>query len=328
MPTSGLLLYRYLEQQLPGVLRKRYRQLRFEGSGGNAVHPIIPDLKLGARELTRLRIDEVGEAKVLSEAAFDIPIVDISAEEDKYKTLLVAAAWHYDYLEEQAFMVARSNGFMQGIANVATEKERVARKAIAERHNKIGAYGVQQLSVPGFLNNANVEVEDSSFDPLNEAGGATADDIHEFVVEQIRTMYTDSNNIDMPADFLVSDDFWFKLVGRRVPDGSKSLLAYIKETLSDDGIPFKISKAKECNSAMLEANGVHDSGTNKDRLVLYVNDSEVVERHFQMPRLVPQEFVEVRNLKRIFPLISCTSQTIINYSSAVKYIDIPKKAAA
>ncbi len=103
MTTGGNLLYRALEQNMPGVLSRRYRDLPFENG---KVVPTKPDLKPGAAEVVRDTIDEVGDADIISDGAFDIPIVDVSAGEDRYKVFMFASAFSYTFAQERAYNFA------------------------------------------------------------------------------------------------------------------------------------------------------------------------------------------------------------------------------
>ncbi|MCC5644783.1 DUF2184 domain-containing protein [Nostoc sp. CHAB 5824] len=311
MTTGGNLLYRALEQNMPGVLSRRYRDLAFENG---KIVPTQADLKAGASEVVRDTVDEIGDADIISDGAFDIPIVDVSAGEDRYKIFMIASAFSYTFQQERAYNFAGTK------AEINNRKQMLAKRSIGERHHRIAAFGDTRLNVTGFLNNASVALNNSSFDPNT----AAPDELAEFFVDELQAAHRASNNVEMPMDTLISTGFYFKLVKTRMPDSSVSVLTYIQQALSDEDVKFNIVKCQECDSAMLESNGAQAGGTNKDLITLYTKDPEVVERHIEMVQLMPQEWVTVRDGRKVYPMFSSTTQTIINYSGAFRYIKVPK----
>jgi hypothetical protein len=311
MTTGGNLLYRALEQNMPGVLSRRYRDLAFENG---KIIPTQADLKPGAAEVVRDTVDEVGDADIVSDGAFDIPIVDVSAGEDRYKIFMIASAFSYTFQQERAYNYASK------LTEINNRKQMLARRSIAERHHRIGAYGDTRLNVTGFLNNANVTLNNSSFNPNT----ATPDQLAEFFVDELKAAHTASNNVEMPMDVLISTGFYFKLVKTRMPDSSVTVLTYIKQALSEEEVNFNIMKCQECDSDSLERYGAQAGGTNKDLITLYTKDPEVVERHIELTKLMPQEWVTVRDGRKVYPMFSSTTQTIINHPGAFRYIKVTK----
>lgn len=313
MATGGLFLYRALEQHLPNILGRRYRELYFENG---SVIPTVADLEPGAAEVVRDTVDEVGDADIIGDGAFDIPIVDISASEDRYKTFMIASGFSFTFQQERAYEFANKN------TQILDRKMKLARRSIAERHNRVAAYGDARLGVTGFVNNAAVALNNSSFNPNT----ATEDDLQGFFVDELKAAHRNSNNVEMPMDVLIPSGLYFQLIRKRIPNTSMTVLTYIKEALSQEGVNFNIMKCLECDSANLEARGVQASGTNKDRIIFYTKDPDVVERHIELPQLMPNDWVTVKDGRRVYPMFSCTTQTIINYPGAFRYSDVAKVA--
>ncbi len=311
MTTGGNLLYRALEQNMPGVLSRRYRDLAFENG---KIVPTQADLKAGASEVVRDTVDEVGDADIISDGAFDIPIVDVSAGEDRYKIFMIASAFSYTFAQERAYNYAGAK------AEINNRKQMLAKRSIGERHHKIAAFGDTRLNVTGFLNNANVALNNSSFDPNT----AAPDELAEFFVDELKAAHTASNNVEMPMDTLISTGYYFKLAKTRMPDSSMTVLNYIKEALSQEDVKFNIVKCQECDSDQLERNGVQAGGTNKDLITFYTKDPDVVERHIELVQLMPAEWVTVRDGRKVYPMFSSTTPTIINYPGAFRYTKVPK----
>lgn len=318
MPTGGTRLYRSLEQLLPGVLMKRRRSLRYEN--GDIV-PTMADLQPGASEVVRQLMQDVGDASVVSDASTDIPMIDVSGTEDRYKTIMIGAGFSLTLQQQRALDFSASESSLQ-LLNAQQMVQRLmsmAQRAIAEKANLFGAFGSTALGITGFLNNANVAVNNSSFNPYT----ATPEALAEFFIDEIAAIHSASNTVETPGDVVVSTDLDFLLQGTKMSDGDMTVKQYILQNY--DAIT-SITPSLECGWALLEANGVLAGGTNKDRIVFYPRDMEVVERHIEPSRLAPEEYIERRNLRTLYPMFHCVTPTIINYPTAMRYTNVAKRA--
>lgn len=310
MATGGNFLYRQLEQMLPRVLEKRYRQLIFENG---ALIPTVVDLEPGAAEVVGEVINEVGNADIISDGAFDIPLVDLSASEDRYKVIMCASGFSYTFQQERAFETRK--------ANLNDRKMLMARRAIAERMNRIGAYGDRRVNINGFLNQPGVQLNNSSFNPYT----STADQIADWVIGELESFHINSNSVEMASTAVIPTELYFEMVRTRMGDTSQTLLQYVQTALSGNGMEFEFVKAEEARSTRLEANGVQAAGTNKDRMVMYVRDPEVVERHIELPQLMPEEWQNIRDGRKVYPMFACTTPVMLNHQTGMRYIDFPKR---
>lgn len=321
MSVGGEYLHRSLQQKLPKVLMQRRKKLLFENG---VLIPTHTDLKPGAKEVVQDQIEEYGEAKLMSSEASDIPLVEITASENNYRVFKAMAGFGYSYDEEAAAAMARANNVRY---DVRTIKMTTAARVIAERLNNLAAYGSTAVGVTGLVNNANVTLTDSSFDPYD--ANSTAEDIADFILEEVTEIAVASNNVEDPTDLLVSTRFWGLCRRLTMKDSAVTVLDFIRERLEDSDVPNGIKNIyprPELLSEKLEAAGVQSSGTNKDRFVLYPRDEVVLERHIRITEMLPFDFTEVRNGRRIYPMRGCSTETIINYPGAIRYVDSPKKA--
>ncbi|MEM8602634.1 MAG: major capsid family protein [Cyanobacteria bacterium P01_H01_bin.121] len=316
MAPGGFLLGRALEQRLPRVIEKRYRSLHFEN--GDIV-PTMSDLETGAAEVLADLVDGVGDAKIMAENAVDLPIADISASEDKYPIWMIGSAIAVSLSQEQA-----AEKSSQTFNQIVDRKLSMARRAIAERSNKIAAYGSVNLNQRGFVNNANVTVNNSSFDPYD--AGTSPDALKEFFIDEFKAAHKASNNVEFPETVIVSDDLWFKLINTRMTDGSQSVYEHLmRQTQVNESLDFirSIMMAPEVRSDNLTANGT--GNTDKDRIVMYPMDPEVVERHNRPAmELAPDDYQQVKGVLKIRPVYQKVTPTIVNHPSAMRYIDVAK----
>lgn len=317
MPDNpGLYLFRDLEQRDPTLLMPRRAETPFEA--GVDV-PTKTDLAPGSYEFVKTVINDVGSAKVLADGAFDFPVVDASASEDRYRVLMCVAGFTVGFQSERRQAYASAAGTLR--AREYDTKIRACVRAIQEKRDRIAAYGDAQAGVTGLLNNANVTPDNNSFNPYSTT---TASDLADFFINLVKTFDNNSGTVFTPSTALVSIPLNYRMMTLRMPDSGISVKDHVTKTLSDEGIKFEIRKRRQCNSANLEANGVQVGGTNKDRIVLYRLDPEIVERHVEMIQMAPPEYTQVSGLNRLYPMFGCTSPTIVNYTTAISYTDVVK----
>ncbi|MBW4421787.1 MAG: DUF2184 domain-containing protein [Myxacorys californica WJT36-NPBG1] len=300
--SAGAILKRWLEQKLPGVLEKRYRQLQFEN--GSLV-PTMADLQPGAATLVQEQMEVVGEAAIVADEAFDIPLADVGAEEVQFKIIAVFSGFHFTFRQMQAAQFSN--------VPLSDKKAFAARRAIAEKMNKIAAFGAAKYDCTGFLNNPDVPVNNSSFNPAT----ATADDVIEWFIDEIVAIESNTELTESPTLGLVTPELHGILLKKRVGDANLNIKSYI---LANTGLT-DIRPVTELKSATLEANSVQAASTNKDRVMLYPLDPEIVERHIEMTKPLPEEY---RNAKYITPMYACTSPVIWNFPKAARSIDYVK----
>ena len=120
---AGLIMSRFLEQRLPLVLKKRYPELNF--SNGMFL-PIVNDLSAGAQSIIVEVVNEYGEAALEGDTD-SIPLVEVSASEDKGKVLCAVSGFRYSQREIDAVDLARSNGQRSADLEMQVERGEVLR---------------------------------------------------------------------------------------------------------------------------------------------------------------------------------------------------------
>lgn len=322
MTSKGNYLNRALQQRLPDVLEKRYRKLHFEN--GDLI-PTTPDLEPGVAEVVHDVINEVGEAQILADGSWDIPLVEISASEDKYKVVMIASGMPFTYQQERAATYANSNGYRN--RDPYTQKLKTARRAIAEKANYLAAYGDANVGLPGFFNNSSVPVQNSGFNPWT----ANGQELVEFFLDTLDAIVTGSNNIEYPTDILISSELDFRLIQTTLPNTSESakevILARLNAGNGEEDPDIMITPVQESRSSRLENAGIHLPQTERDRIVVYPMDEECVNRRIEseIAQIMPEEYTEIRNGRKIIPLFTTTTPTMINYPGGFRYVDVVKR---
>ncbi|NEZ65526.1 DUF2184 domain-containing protein [Leptolyngbyaceae cyanobacterium CCMR0082] len=326
MPTGGTFLYRSLQQRLAKVIGRRLKTLHFHN--GDLI-PNFADLTPGVRTVIQEEVLDYGEAGLMAPEAADIPLVAVEAQDAEYRVVYPMAGFSYSFQESLTQQAAESDPYITRI-NTRRSKMQGARRVIEERCNDVAAYGESGLGFTGLLNNANVTLNDSTFDPFDAA--STPDQIIEWFLNEVGGVAVDTNNVEHPTVALVSTELDNLFDRKRLPDAPETIKSFILRTQRERSqrVPGGIQDIigiQECRSSRLEAKGVHSAGNNKDRIALYDMDPENLERHI-MPGLMdmfPEDWVETRGGRKIYPMYSCVSETIIPFPGAIRYLDHPKK---
>jgi hypothetical protein len=316
MATSQAHYYDDLTQKLRELIRQRFRTLLFEN--GTLV-PTDTDLEPGVREISEDILTGVGEAALLAPGSSDIPLVQVSMTEDRYPVVMAVSAYSIEWQERRAF--ERSG------VPIRTERINFARRAIAEALNKFGAYGNIALSIRGLLNNANVTLDNNSFNPNT----ATFAEWVTFVIDAVLRLGIDSDMVTYATDVLLSPRMYAKSQQVSNPDNPAiSVLQAVRDRLRDEEniSQVRFRAVPECSSARLEANGVQSGGTNKDRILVYNLDPMCVQRQIEqeIAAFLPQEYVQVKGTTQFFPMFSCASATKVRELPSIRYIDVAKVA--
>ena len=306
-------LYEDLTQRMEKVLEPRYRTMYFEN--GDLI-PTMVDLAPGMKEIAYEKINEFGDADLVSDAATNIPVVDISLDEDRYPIYMVASGFPLSLQEERAYNAQHYHAF-----NLDRFQRRmaVARKAIAQRTNKFTALGVPNLNFPGFLVNGLVATDNSAFNIYT----STYQQCLDFFVDVIESL-TDNFVTDYPTDLLLPKDPHHLIVSLENSLGTIS----VKERLEQLYPDLMITKVKELEAAQIDSSGITRPGVGKDRIMLYPKEPDIINRHIEeeVAMLAPEEYIRTDGLRRIYPMFSCITPAIFDYPTDCRYIDIPVKA--
>ncbi len=310
-------LYNDLTQLMPKVLEPRYETLYFENG---SLIPTLTDLSPGAREIAYERFSEFGDADLISDAATNIPIVDISVDEDRYPIYMVASGFPLSLQEMRAYNHRSRGGTTNSGFNRYERRMSAARKVIAMRTNRMTSigYAAANINFPGFLTNGLVPLTNSSFD-FNTATFITMLD---FMIATIESL-TDNFVSMEPSDLLLPTNLRKKLLSTYNTNGTKTVMQALMEQYPS----LDMMKIRETTATVLDAAGtIPGRTTGKDRMMLYPKESSVLNRHIEssVAELAPEDFVRVDNLRKIYPMFSCITPAIFDYPQDCRYVDIPK----
>lgn len=307
-------LYEDLTQRMDKVLEPRYQTLYFENG---SLIPTETDLEPGNKEIAYDQISEFGDADITGDAATNIPIVDISLEENRYPIYMVASGFPISFQEERAY---NASHYHTPTLDRFQRRMAVARKAIAQRINRYTAYGVSTLDrFNGFLTNPGIPLDNNTFNIYT----ATYQDALDFFVSIIESI-TDNFVSMEPTEMLVPKDIYKRMMSLQ----NGALSSVLKIALEDMYPELSITKIQELEADRIDGSGFARPSAGKDRIMLYPKDPSIEHRHIEqdIAALVPEEYIRTDGLRRIYTMFSCITPSIFDYPQDARYIDIPKKA--
>jgi len=309
--TAGNFLSHELNRVWGSVLEKRRPAMW--GQDGVLI-PTSYDLQVGDRNLIEQVVETVGEAVIMDNATDDIPVADFAMSSSTLKTFRMVSSLTYDIFDLATEAAAGKS--------LNTLRLSALAHTFAEKAHKIALFGSSKHNVKGFLNNANVTVVNaSSYDA--DGSGVTADDHIAFISTQIGKIMADSNLTEGASTILVPAKLYSIWLTSRLSGTSTTVINFLLDSyINNADHPLKsIRPINELTAAVLEANGVQSGGTNKDRLVLYTPDPELVERKaYPMQTLAP----EIDGFGFKVNAHEGCSQVKISYPGSMLYVDIPK----
>jgi hypothetical protein len=315
--TTALGKNRSLQKLNPQILEMDYRELPFDSG---LIVPIETTLKAGIPSVRQLVFNEYGKADYLSDQSKSMPLVDASASFDEYA---VHGVWS-GYTERFFEQLTQSNNSDISYARTILQLQKTANRAIAELSNKYLAYGEAKLGVTGFINNANVTVEDTTFNAYT----ATPQAIFQYFVDIQDNQWSGSNYTNKPMDLVVSPTLHTLLVKTKSEENDNSVKTrLLTRVAGQEPIYRSINEAPELLFNRLEANGVLTGGTNKDRIVIYDRDPDAVcsEVEAQTIKMIPQKWMAAQTLTKIYGMYHLMTEVQWKNPTTARYINLLKK---
>jgi hypothetical protein len=233
--------------------------------------PVSNEVPEGAESMIYRQWDETGSAKLISEYADDLPLVDALAREFvvTFTDLGNAYQWTVRDLKRAAFA---------GVP-LDAKKAQAARNAIDRKIDDIAAFGVPEKNLPGFLNHPNVpEIAAVNGDWLNPA--TTADQILADLFHLEQQIITQSKELHEPDTLLLPVAHYGKIATTSY--GANSDRTILQYFLSNAQSIRNVDRWNKLDEA---------GDSDAPRAVAYVRSPEVVE--FQIPtefeQLPPQQ---------------------------------------
>lgn len=305
-------LTRYLEQQLPIVLRKRLPELYFDDG---TLCPQVADIAVGAETLSVEVVQHYGQAAIMAGIAQDAPMSEVTVGKDIYRIVNIFGASSFSDPEIRASEMASRNG--QITTTFQSERLMGMRRMIDEKSHLLCAYGSAKHDIYGVLNHPEVPLSNTSTYKMY-AANATAKNILDFFANEYYTGWTNTNFVELPNVLylapktyqLLNTTFRSDNIGDTLVDALRKVLPSIRQ----------IVPVRELSSAQLEANGVHSGGTNKDRAMFANLSPDNFKRHFSPLYIMPPS---QQGMKYNVYGYKSVSSVQFDYPKTARYVDFP-----
>jgi len=141
----------FFERELEFVKSQTY-DIKYPMLKARDLIPVDGSADEGATAITYQQYDRIGQAKIISHNAKDIPRVDLSGKEFTRPTKMVGGSYGMSMKEIRSAMMAGKNLDQRKASNL--------RFAVEEELDEIAAVGAPEHGIPdGFVNNGSVNVE-------------------------------------------------------------------------------------------------------------------------------------------------------------------------
>ena len=276
------VLARQLEQTLSKEMERRYTPLR-----ALLFFPLSTELDPGTETWRYEMWDEMGMAKIISNYADDLPLVDIKSEEFFGRVQSLGDAYQYS---RQDLRRAAKTG-----RPLNQRKRRAARRAYDRKVDDIASTGDAAAGLPGFLNHKNIPIiaaadPASGSDTSFTGGDKTPKEIVLDLNRLARTPFSNTNeNWDADALLLPPTELdYIRETPYGTEENSDSILTVF---LKNNGRIRNVDSWSKLATA--------DAAGTGPRAAVYRRDPEVVELHLPMP--FTEHEPQVKNLAFVVP---------------------------
>lgn len=285
-----------LQRQLDFVKSRTY-DIKYSEMKARRFIPVSNEVNPGAESITYKQWDQYGMAKVVSDAADDLPLVDVVAKEFTSPVKTLGAAYKFTVQELKAAALLGTS--------LDQQRGRAARRAIEAGIDHVAALGLGESQMPGFLNHPNVPVVAPT---TGTWATASVDEILADINKLVNSIVTASNEIHNP-DTLLLPTASFALLAS-TPAGANLESTILKVFLSTNPYIRSVDQWSKLNTA-----GVGGG----PRVVAYLRDPEIMQLE------IPQEFEQLppqpKNLAFVVPCHCRVGGTSIRYPLAMAYMD-------
>lgn len=293
-----------LARQLEYVKTRTY-DIKYPAFGARRFLPVSNEVPNGAESITYRQWDQYGMAKVVANAADDLPLVDVVAREFTSRIKSLGDAYQYSIQDLRA---AAQSGQPLDVMRAGA-----ARRAIESAIDEVAAFGLPEAGMAGFLNNTNVPIV--APDTGGWAAAIAADAIvgpREVLADLnklVNSIITATKNVHQP-DTLLLDTASFALLAS-TPVGDNAERTILRVFLETNPYIRNVDQWHKLDTA--------DTAGTGPRIVAYARNPEVMELE------IPQEFEQfppqARNLAFLVPCHARIGGVVIRYPLAIAYMD-------
>lgn len=263
--------------------------------------PVNHEIDTGAESFVWRSFNIAGMAKIISNFADDVPMVDVIGEENIQGIRSLADGYNYSLQDMRA--AARSG------TNLETKRAFAVRRVMENTVEQIAAVGAPASGLPGFVNNANVPILSSPGDITGGWTTATSQEIYDDLNAMSNKMVVTTKEVFKP-DTIILPTSRFSIAATKAMsniDSTPVLRRFIENSPYITGVD---------QWSFLDT---ADSAGTGPRAIVYKKDPEILEL------MIPQEFEQLppqaRNLAFIILCHMRIAGVTIYYPLGVEYVD-------
>lgn len=260
--------------------------------------PVSTEVPNGAETITYRQWDQYGMAKVVANAADDIPLVDVVARE--FTTKVKSLADGYTFSVQDLRAIAQSG------QPIDTMKAMAARRAMEAAMDEVAAFGLPEAGMMGFVNHPNVPLVSPD---TGSWASATDAQILADLNKLVKAVVTATKGIHKPDTILLDTDTFEYLASK--PVGADLQKTLLRVFLDSNPHIRNIDSWHKLDTA--------DAAGTGPRAVCYLRDPEVLQ--LEIPQDFEQFPPQARNLAFIVPCHARIGGTVIRYPLAMAYMD-------
>lgn len=262
--------------------------------------PVAPDADPAAETILYLQWDQFGMAKLISNYADDLPLVDVLAREFRTPVKSLGAAYQFSIMDLRR---ARMAG-----VSLDTMRASAARRSIESAIDNIAALGRPEVGLTGFCNHPNVPVyalTNGQWVSSNRTPTQMLADLHAFVDAVVAA----GKDVFIPNTLLLP---------------SRAFARIAQTFMSADNTVTVLSAFLTQNPYITDVDSWHrldnvTEAVGNTRSICYFRDPEVLTLE------IPQEFEQfppqAKGLAFVIPVHARIGGTVIRYPVAVGYAD-------
>lgn len=286
-----------LARQLEHVESTVY-QTKYPAFKARMLIPLDTSIPSGAETVTYQMWDSFAMAKVVANAADDLPLVDVMAKEFSARVKSLGVSFTYSVQDLRAIALSGQP--------IDTMRAIAARRAIEAGMDEVAAFGLPEASMPGFLNHPNVPLIAPT---TGNWASATAEQIFADLNKLVSSMVTATRGIHMP-DTMLLDTASFELLASK-PVGSDFSKTILRVFLDSNVHIRNIDSWYQLDKANVAGTG--------PRAMVYARTPEVVQ--LRIPQGFEQFPPQARNLAFVIPCHSRIGGVAVRFPMAMAYMD-------
>jgi hypothetical protein len=275
--------------------------------------PLDTEVDPGTEVIVWQEMDRIGQAKVISSYASDLPRVDIYGEENYSVVRGIGDSFGYSTQDIRKAMKAGRS--------LSSEKGEAARQAMDQTMNEVAWFGSRKHGIKGVLEtkNANIVVPANAAAAPNGAGwnstsGKTADEILADLHNLYQASRTASNDIERVDTIVIPPDPFGYINTKRIGDTTTTILAFFRANHPDVRLITTATELTNVPAASRPGGGATDANV----AMAFVRSLSKISH--QIPLMFTMHEVQKQGLESVVPCEGRTGGVIVHRPVSVSFM--------